>query len=166
MEDLTRAAGISKGAFYIFFGSKEELFLEILESFEANFREGLFGYAVQPGTPARESFKNLLRTALVSWDRYPLLKGFDQEEFEYLVRKIPPERVQAHVHQDDAFVGEFMEKWKQEGRTMRGDPQTVSGLMKALFFVSLHKDDLGKDAYPETMELLIELVSDYLIEDQ
>ena len=166
VEDLTRAAGISKGAFYIFFDSKEELFLEILEAFEADFREGLFGYAFQPGTPARESFKNLLRTALVSWDRYPLLKSFDKEEFEYLVRKIPPERVQAHVNRDDAFVGEFMEKWKREGRTMRGDPQTVSGLMKALFFVSLHKDDFGKDVYPETMELLINLVADYLIEDQ
>ena len=47
---------------------------------------------------------------------------------------------------------------------MRGDPQTVSGLMKALFFVSLHKDDFGKDAYPATMDLLIDLVSDYLIE--
>src|SRR5687768_17315542 len=98
VEDLTRAAGISKGAFYLFFDSKEELFLEILEAFESEFREGLFRYAFQPGKPARESFKELLRTALVTWDRYPLLKGFNQEEFEYLVRKISPERVQAHVH--------------------------------------------------------------------
>jgi AcrR family transcriptional regulator len=42
VEDLTRAVGISKGAFYIFFSSKEELFLEIMEQFEARFRETIF----------------------------------------------------------------------------------------------------------------------------
>ena len=34
VEDLTGAAGISKGAFYLFFVSKEELFFEVLGRFE------------------------------------------------------------------------------------------------------------------------------------
>jgi AcrR family transcriptional regulator len=31
IEDLTKAVGISKGAFYLFFESKEQLFFELLE---------------------------------------------------------------------------------------------------------------------------------------
>ena len=38
VDELAQAAGISKGAFYLFYESKEELFLEILEALEADFR--------------------------------------------------------------------------------------------------------------------------------
>lgn len=166
VEDLTRAAGISKGAFYLFFGSKEELFFEILEQFEAEFRQSIFAHVFQPGKSGRQNFKHLLKNALLLWDTYPLLKNFDREEFEYLLRKIPPEKVTAHINRDDAFVAQFIEKSKQEGLTIPHDPQVVSGLMKALFFVSLHKDDFGQEAYPQTMDLLIDLVGNYLVEEE
>ena len=39
--DLTRAAGISQGSFYVFFDSKEELYFDILESEETKIAETL-----------------------------------------------------------------------------------------------------------------------------
>jgi AcrR family transcriptional regulator len=41
VEELTEAAGISKGAFYSFYPSKEELFMDILEEIEEEVRGGL-----------------------------------------------------------------------------------------------------------------------------
>src|SRR5918912_2045574 len=67
VEDLTRAAGISKGAFYLFYDSKEELFFEILEQFEAEFRAAVFKDIFQPGISPRQSFKELLKKALSAW---------------------------------------------------------------------------------------------------
>ena len=163
VEDLARAAGISKGAFYIFFDSKEELFMEILEQFEEDFRAQIFSHAFEPQADSRQQFADLLRRALLSWDNYPLLKQFDRQTFDYLVRKLPFERIQAHVNNDDAFVATFIDKWRAGGREMAHDPRTVSGLMKALFFVSLHKDDFGPDAYPGTMDTLIEAIAVYLV---
>ena len=99
----------------------------------------------------------------MTWESFPLLKQIGQEEITYLLRKLPPERVQEHIQNDDRFVAEFIESWEAQGHTFRYPAKSVSGLMKALFFVSLHKDDFGSDEYPDTMDLLIETIGDQLI---
>ena len=40
----------------------------------------------------------------------------------------------------------------------------ISNLMKSLFFVSLHRDELGQDAYLETMKVLADLTARYIVE--
>lgn len=165
IEDLTRAVGISKGAFYVFFASKEELFMEILEQYETEMHERVFSYTLEKGQSAREHFKQMLRAAFATWESSAFLRNFDQEDFQYLLRKIPEERVMAHLKRDDAFVTQVLDTWQREGVRFTHDPKTVSGLMKALFFVGLHKDDFGPDAYPATMELLFDMIAERLVED-
>jgi AcrR family transcriptional regulator len=165
VEDLTRAAGISKGAFYAFFDSKEELFLEAIEQFEAEYRAGLYDFPIDRRRSPRQNFRRMMNKALTEWDANPLFSKLDRDEFVHLMRKLPEAKVQAHAHSDDVFVAQFMDKWKRQGVRIEGDPVMVSGLMKALFFVSLHKDDFGPGAYPQTMEVLIDLVAAYLVEE-
>ncbi len=164
VEDLARAAGISKGAFYIFYPSKEELFFDVLEQYEAQMREQLFSYVMQPDAPAQEKFKATLKQAFAFWEGSAFLKSFDQEDMELLIRKLPAEKVQAHLQHDDSFVEQMMERWTADGMQFRRSPKEVSGMMKALFFVSLHRDDFGADSYPETMDLLMDMMARYLVE--
>ena len=165
VEDMTRAAGISKGAFYAFFSSKEELFLEVIEQFEAEYRAGLYDFPMDRRRSPRQNFRRMLNKALTEWAVNPLFSKLDRSELSALMRKLPEAKVQAHAHSDDVFVAQFMDKWKRQGIKIEGDPVMVSGLMKALFFVSLHKDDFGQGAYPQTMEVLIDLVAAYLVEE-
>lgn len=164
VDELTEAVGISKGAFYLFYESKEELFLEILEELETDFRANIFDFSISPGEDARKLLAKLLKSALLTWDRYPLLKNFGMAEYEYLARKLPPDRIQAHASQDDEFVNDFIKRIKREGIAVNASPRVVSNLMKSLFFVSLHRDDLGENAYVETMEVLADLVAAYIVE--
>ena len=89
VEDLTSAAGISKGAFYLFFDSKEALFFEILGQFETEYQQQMLDIAAQPGEAPRASVKNFLLQAFSIWRTHPLFMHFDQEEYEYLLRKLP-----------------------------------------------------------------------------
>jgi AcrR family transcriptional regulator len=164
VDELTEAVGISKGAFYLFYESKEELFLEILEELEKDFRSGIFDFSISPQEDARKLLAKLLRSALLTWDKYPLLKNFGMAEYEYLARKLPAERIQAHVNQDNEFVGEFIKRIRHEGIAVKASPRVVSNLMKSLFFVSLHRDELGESDYVETMEVLTDLVAAYIVE--
>lgn len=164
VDELTEAVGISKGAFYLFYESKEELFLEILEELETDLRARIFDFSISSQTDARMLLAKLLNSALLTWDRYPLLKNFGMAEYEYLARKLPAERIQAHANQDNEFVNEFLKKIKREGIAVKASPRVVSNLMKSLFFVSLHRDDLGENAYVETMEVLTNLVAAYIVE--
>jgi len=163
VDELTEAVGISKGAFYLFYESKEELFLEILEELETDFRERIFDFSVNPKEDARPLLAKLLKSALLTWDRYPLLKNLGMAEYEYLARKLPPERIQAHANRDNEFVSDFVKRIKREGIAVRASPRVISNLMKSLFFVSLHRDDLGKNAYVETMDVLADLVAGYMV---
>jgi AcrR family transcriptional regulator len=164
VDELTEAVGISKGAFYLFFESKEELFLEILEEMEVNFRARIFNFAVSPETNARALLAKLLNDALLTWDEFPLLKNLSLADFDYLIRKLPPDRIQKHLNQDNDFVNEFLERVKREGIAVKALPSVISNLMKSLFFVSLHRDDLGSKDYVEAMKVLTDLIARYITE--
>ena len=53
IDDIVDAVGISKGAFYFFFESKEELLLAILEQLEADFRRRIFEFSMSSKSDAR-----------------------------------------------------------------------------------------------------------------
>lgn len=162
VDELTQAVGISKGAFYLFYTSKEELLLDILEQIEAELQSCVLTYAVRPDHNARRNVREILTHFLLMWDAYPLLKNFDQEDFMVLVRKLPPERVQAHLAQDEAFITSFAAKLTREGIPIEASPRTVTNLIKSLFFVGLHRDELGDAAYQEAMAILVDLVAGYV----
>ena len=164
VDELAQAVGISKGAFYLFYESKEELLMEILEELEKDFRARIFNFSISPKSNAPLLLAKLFKDALLTWDEYPLLKNFGMTDYEYLARKLPPQRVQAHVDRDDEFVNEFIKRIKREGIVIKASPRIISNLMKSLFFVSLHRDDLGTDAYIEAMEILADLVARYIVE--
>lgn len=164
VDELAQAAGISKGAFYLFYESKEELLMEILEGLEADFRTRIFEFSISPKREARQRLGRLFQDVMLAWDEYPLLKNFGRAEYEYLARKLPAKRIQAHAHRDNEFVDEFIKRIQRNGIAVKASPRVISNLMKSLFFVSLHRDDLGKDAYVETMEILADLAARYITE--
>src|SRR6266700_567387 len=53
IEELAEAAGISKGAFYLFYASKEALFMAVVEQVEHRFRQELFAMVELPGPSPR-----------------------------------------------------------------------------------------------------------------
>ncbi|MFN8412413.1 MAG: TetR/AcrR family transcriptional regulator [Anaerolineales bacterium] len=163
VDELTEAVGISKGAFYLFFESKEELFLEILEQIEREIQTHILTFSVKPKASARRAVNDMLSSFLLTWDAYPLLKNFSKNDFEYLIRKVPAERAMQHASNDEAFVNEFIKKIKREGIAVKATPRIISNLIKSLFFMGLHREDLGEQAYIETMDVMIDLVSGYIV---
>ena len=165
VEDLARAAGISKGAFYLFYQSKEELFFDILEQFEAEFKANILKDFFQPGTSPRQGFKELLKTAISIWKSHPLFKHVSREDYEHLRRALPAERVQNHVRYDDSSMVELLAQLAHAGAGIDCDPRMAAGLTRALVFVSLHEEDFNTDIYPDMMDVLVDLVSQYVVKE-
>src|SRR5260221_5269003 len=53
IEELTEAAKISKGAFYLFYESKEALFMDVAEQAEQRSRQEIFAAIDRPGPSPR-----------------------------------------------------------------------------------------------------------------
>lgn len=163
IEDLTRAAGISKGAFYLFYDSKESLYFEIVEAFEQEFRQRIFANIQQTGRTPRENFKTLMREAFHIWREHPMLRHLNQEDFQLLARRLPEGRVQAHSQQDEAAITGLLEAWRAMGVTLAVDAPLLTALMKSLFFISFHETEIGP-GYPRALEVFIDLIAGYVFE--
>jgi AcrR family transcriptional regulator len=165
VEDLTRAANISKGAFYLFYNSKEELFFEILAQFEDEYHANLLEAAARPAPSPRQRVKDVLKQAFALWRTNPLFTNFNQEEFEYLARKLPEELMQANVDKDAVFIDQLLSRWREQGVVIDCDPALFLGLMRALFFISLHEPELGPGVYPDVIEFFIDLIAERIVRE-
>jgi AcrR family transcriptional regulator len=163
VEELAAAAGISKGAFYGFFGSKEELFFELLEAYEASFQAELLAAIARPELPPRERMAALLERALATMRDEPLFMRLGRAEYELLMRRLPPERVAAHLAGDDAFAECFAAAWAAQGVNLALEPPLVAGLIRALFFVSMHETELSPGIYPAVQRELITMLAARLV---
>jgi AcrR family transcriptional regulator len=163
VDELTEAVGISKGAFYLFYESKEELFLDILEQLEQEIQAKILEFSIKPKSNTKKNVSDLLKAFLLTRDTYPLLKNFGKAEFEYLMRKVPPEWAMKHANKDEEFIDQFINKIKQEGIAVKASPRVVSNLIKTLFFVGLYLEELGQEAYQETLDVMINMVAGYIV---
>jgi AcrR family transcriptional regulator len=163
IDELARAVGISKGAFYLFYESKEELFFELLEQFEAEYQQALLKRILDGQAPPRERMKALLIKALSVRQDNALFARLSQEDYEHLFRKLPEERFQAHLRGDVEFAVEFVAAWRQVGVVITCEPQMVSSLIRALFLMSMHEEDIGADMYAKVIETYAELLANYLV---
>jgi AcrR family transcriptional regulator len=163
VEELARAAGISKGAFYLFYESKEELFFELLEQLEAEYQAAILKQIVEDQAPPRQRMKALLLKTLSVRQDNALFARLSQDEYEYLFRKLPEERFKAHLRGDAEFAVEFVAAWRQAGVTIACEPQMVSSLIRALFLMSVHEDDIGADVYVKVIDIYAELLANYLV---
>jgi AcrR family transcriptional regulator len=162
VDDLTAAVHISKGAFYLFYPSKEELFLTLFEQMEAAYHAALLEVACAATGAPPERLHTFFDQAFALWRSSPLFRHFGEAEYGYLLRKLPPARVEAALHTDERFAAALLDCWRAQGLAIALSPAEFTGLLRALFFVSLHADDIGA-AYPTTIRLFIELLVGHLI---
>jgi AcrR family transcriptional regulator len=163
VEDLTRAVGISKGAFYLFFASKEELFVEVLARFEAELHARLLDVALRPGLTPRESFGVLVTEATSVRRTDPFLRHLTPEDVEQLFRRLPEERVAAMRDADVPFLAAFVERWRERGVAIGVEPRVLAGLLQTLFYASLHQDEVDQEVFPRVMDLLVDSLSRHVV---
>jgi AcrR family transcriptional regulator len=124
VEELTQGVGISKGAFYQFFPSKEELFFSLVEEREQAMREPLLKLDVHDKAAVRD----LILSLLVLWKSDPLLRIIaDPQEYQVLLRRLPEERLAEHLANDERDLGIYF------GRRLAADNPEMGGLLGAAF---------------------------------
>lgn len=164
VDDLTQAAGISKGSFYSFFGSKEELYLDVIEAEEASIREQFMAHVISDNAVTRETIKRFILAGLHVMETNPLLRRmYDKDEFEQVLRKVPADRLAQHVKDDEDWLTVLISGWQAQGLIIDADARAIAGAIKLIIASSLLKDSIGGDTYPESIDLLVEIVAAGLV---
>lgn len=165
VEELARAAGISKGAFYLFYESKEALFMDVVEEAEVRFRQQILTEIDRTkGTP-RIRLYAVLKKAFTLWRTIPILHQFTRADYEMLSGRIPLEKLQEHIRADQVFLHELIDRCNRVGIPFRVTAEEINGLMYILFLTILHEDDFGPGQLERPLDTLVELVTAYCLGD-
>ena len=155
VDDLAKAAGISKGTFYSFFPCKELLFMEILESSHNEIKTQLIAsLSTHAGSPQQRFTHALIQTYRETRNHPWLVRLLkDKDEYTHLVRSLPPEKVDFHIGGDDWDTEQLLGALGVDAEQV--DVKSISAALRALFTMLLHESEIGPDQMDAAFELLL-----------
>ena len=166
VDEIVHAAQISKGSFYLFYGSKEELYFDVLETVEGEFREKMFETTFKTEKNKRKSFKAFLNQMIDLLITMPLYKEINSTNYELLLQKLPDETLKKHIESDQEDISKYFSYWMEQGWMRKVDMEALNGLLLSLIYIVIHRDDFEGTNFEATKELWIDALASYLITDK
>ncbi len=160
VEEFAKAAGISKGAFYIFYESKELLFLDALEEEQAKIHKAIITN-MQKYEDKKEGFVAVVSEMYRHFSTNTWMFSLMNDEYEVLLRRIPQERIAAHIALDDASTKRMTEVIAG----MNINSELVSAIMRMLFMSTLHRNEVGPLA-DDAFLFMLKAVADKIFSEE
>jgi AcrR family transcriptional regulator len=140
VEELARAASISKGAFYGFYDSKEALFLALLEDYElAAHDEVQRAVSADPASVVDV----LVDAALDALRIHPFLAVLMSQDALRVMQTATTEQRQALLDRDVRMAERVAERLHEAGLVLDVPQGVLLGLLRSLVFVGLHRPEIG-----------------------
>jgi AcrR family transcriptional regulator len=161
--ELTEPVGIGTSTFYQFYDSKDDLYRAILEDEERAIAERIMARSFEGSDDPREAIEGFLRASFEEIESNPLVQRILlEDELDRLEDQYTAAEQRAEREQELSFIRPYVEQWQAEGRVREGDPDAIAGVVRAVVFLTLHRDDIGEN-YEAVRDLLIEVVADGLV---
>lgn len=160
VDELCAEAGISKGAFYKFYPSKEHLFLDVMERWhQAMSMEAEKAVQVAGSLNGQERAALMMKTACRVMREQPLAR-FQETEVPLLLRKLPEEDMRNHTLTEAAVVHQILEKMHVK---LTVSEEQAFNMACILFRALLSADQIGP-SFDEALNLLIDCACKQIIE--
>jgi AcrR family transcriptional regulator len=161
VDELVKMAGISKGAFYLFYSTKEILLFEVMTDFQLKLQNQLLETV--------NSTKEQLTSDIISNLLFSMMKEVDDSfmitlvqngDIEYLQRKLPEEIIVKHQFDDDIIWGELC---KSLTLSLPDDKlELLSASLRAIAMTMTAKKAIGETYYDEVLLTLVKGVVEQL----
>lgn len=106
--DLTRQVGISKGAFYVLFESKDQLVMAVLSEVEDELRTALSEVAADRADTPVAVMTRVVRSLFDAVGNHPVLALLaDPDEGPHIFRMVPPDEMEEQKADDDRWFAQL-----------------------------------------------------------
>ncbi len=155
---LCRSAGISKGAFYRFFESKEALAVALLQQAEKELRTQISERVADRTTTAEECLQGVLSLVFESVQHHPLLHALsDPEEFAWLARGMGEEAMaEAQADDDRWFAAVFTQLEERNAVGQHVSVEAFCGLPAAALALAQQRALIGEGRADVVQALIID----------
>lgn len=156
---ITKAANMAVGTFYLYYSSKEQLFMEIFKDENTRLKRELLDKLDLNDSP-KAIILRMLKINQEGIQTNPILREwYTSDEF----RKIEQAYREAHAIDSlnflyDTFLA-LVERWQAEGK-MRSDidSKMIMKVFEAVINVDTHKDELGMEYFPSLLDIMTDLI--------
>lgn len=163
VEEIARAAGISKGAFYRFYESKEALFMDVTEEVEKRVRQDLLAAIDLPGPSPRARLYRVLKKAYSLFGTLPILHFLTGSDYDLLFRRLSPGIIQEHLDNDRIFFDELIARCQSAGIPIRVSSEEIVSVLYPLVLAMLHENERAQVQVTGNIDLLLELVAAFCV---
>lgn len=166
VSDITKAAGIAAGTFYLYYPSKDSLFMDIFLDENRKLKEDIVAAVDLNGDPP-EVIREMILLNNKGMSENPILRQwYDRDVFVRIERKY---REESGIEKIDFMYGIFIDavrKWQAEGK-MRIDIGSgmIMAIFSALINIDTHKEEIGLEYFPEVMEHIADFIIKGLTEN-
>ncbi|AKL96117.1 repressor protein TetR family [Clostridium aceticum] len=160
LEDITSSVGIAKSSFYIFFESKEMLYMELL-AHEGEQIEKQVWPKVIAAKDIRSAIKIYLNEMASELETKILTQRlvYDLDEYKLVSRKLSPEYVGSENLRSIVPLMEFIRSRQESNEIIDDDPGVIAGVLRSAWLIGAQKKDLQQYNYERIKELLFEAVA-------
>jgi AcrR family transcriptional regulator len=164
IDDLVKPVGIAKSSYYLFFESKESLYVELLMAEMPAMMERLIDVSFAATDDTREALVLLIKR---------IVTEIETNEFARIMLDNPSELKQlaASIDFDDilqrsvAFYAPLIEKIveaQERGEIVPGDPQQIMYSLGLIKLIPLNRDRLPDTLYQEMLDFIPQVLADGL----
>ncbi len=164
VDELAKSAGISKGAFYMFFQSKEDLYFSILGQYEKEIQNRIFELLNKDSGDDRQKMKEVLKEIIKTVENdFFFQRLLAKNEYDYLRRRLSPQQVEAAFQTDIDFASQLTGIWRRNGKLKVDDTELITGVLRAVFMVFMHREDVGSERFMDVIDFLLDAVIEKMI---
>ncbi len=157
--EITQRAGLAVGTFYLYFESKEKLFIQLLLEENERLKRSILSALDLTRAPL-EVIRQTLALNQEGMRSSPILREwYNKSVFDKIEQAYREQNGVEAVHfMYDTFLT-LVETWQAQGR-MRSDidSRTIMTIFAALVNVDTHKAEIGLEHFPQLLDVMTELI--------
>lgn len=161
VSDITKKTGIAVGSFYNFYQSKEEVFLDVFMKEGDQLKEQIMAKIDLDGDPV-DVIKEITFKLFAGTRENPILREwFRRDVFSKLEKYLSDDGDGENLEDDYSYnlFTRIIRKWQHEGK-FRTDINSdmILAIFNTFQYIDMHKEEIGKQYFPEALEYIVEFV--------
>lgn len=159
VSQITKKAGMAVGTFYLYYPSKEKLFMEILLEENAKLKRQMFAALDLTQNPLTV-IRHTLALNVAGMKANPILREwYNKAVFDKIEQVYREENgIDAVDFLYDSFLT-LVEQWQAQGKMRTDiDSKMIMMLFAGIINIDTHKEEIGLEYFPKLLEIMTELV--------
>lgn len=160
VSDIARMAGVSVGAFYSCYTSKEELFLEVYIKESEDIKRSILESIGLDGDPVTAIVKFVAQN-IDAVNSNPILREWYNRDLFGKLKDYFYER--CSLGKIDEFIlngrDELNKRWKDEGVIRDGlSDEMIFAMFNSILYIDIHKSEIGVQYFPQILHYITEFI--------